>query len=190
MSKRCSAKNRTGKRCGAWPLTGSDLCALHSDPERAAELGSNRGRRVISQSGPELLHPAHRSLKSADDISELLEETINRVRQGLLDSRVANTIGFLAGIQLKALTEIVEPAESTRALVYSPIFDRMRADGLEPQPDRLCPASDGKVYDFYPQPTPEPETEALTALPALGEWTDEPTPSIPYKGGVIRIEVA
>jgi len=108
----------------------------------AAELGSSRGRRVISQRGPELLDPAHRSLKSADDISELLEERINRVGQGLLDRRVANTIGFLAGIQLKALAQKVEPPESTRALIYSPIFDRMRADGLEAQPHRLCPASD------------------------------------------------
>jgi hypothetical protein len=46
MSKRCSAKNRSGKRCGAWAMTGATKCALHADPERAAELGSKSGRRV------------------------------------------------------------------------------------------------------------------------------------------------
>lgn len=35
----------------------------------------------------------------------LLEETINRVRQGPFDLRAANTIGFLAGTLLKALDE-------------------------------------------------------------------------------------
>jgi hypothetical protein len=36
-------------------------------------------------------------------VSELLEETINRVRQGPFDLRTANAIGFLAGILLKAI---------------------------------------------------------------------------------------
>jgi hypothetical protein len=41
-------------------------------------------------------------------VSELLEETINRVRQGPFDLRAANSIGFLAGILLKALDQRVE----------------------------------------------------------------------------------
>ena len=45
----------------------------------------------------------HRSLKSVGQVSELLEETINRVRQGPFDLRTANAIGFLAGILLKAI---------------------------------------------------------------------------------------
>ena len=36
-------------------------------------------------------------------MSGLLEETINRVRQGPFDLRAANAIGFLAGILLKAI---------------------------------------------------------------------------------------
>jgi hypothetical protein len=44
-----------------------------------------------------------RSLKSVGQVSELLEETINRVRQGPFDLRAANAIGFLAGILLKAM---------------------------------------------------------------------------------------
>jgi hypothetical protein len=42
------------------------------------------------------------------DVGELLEETINRVRQGPFDLRAANAIGFLAGVLLKALDQRIE----------------------------------------------------------------------------------
>jgi hypothetical protein len=45
----------------------------------------------------------HRPLKTIGAVSLLLEETINRVRKGPFDLRAANSIGFLAGILLKAL---------------------------------------------------------------------------------------
>jgi hypothetical protein len=41
---------------------------------------------------------SHRSLKSINEVTGLLEETINRVRQGPFDLRAANVIGFLAGV--------------------------------------------------------------------------------------------
>ena len=44
-------------------------------------------------------------LKSIGDVSAVLEETINRVRQGPFDLRAANAIGFLAGILLKAIEQ-------------------------------------------------------------------------------------
>ena len=46
MSKRCSAKNKSGNRCGAWSAAGRDKCALHLDPERPAEIGSKHGREL------------------------------------------------------------------------------------------------------------------------------------------------
>ena len=45
MSQRCSARNRSGKQCGAWAVTGGAKCALHLDPELAAKMGSKHGRR-------------------------------------------------------------------------------------------------------------------------------------------------
>jgi hypothetical protein len=114
MSQRCSAKNRNGKRCGAWAVRGGTQCALHSDPERAAEMGSKHGRKVTLLSRPDSLNLSHRPLKSAEEVCELLEETINRVRQGSLDLRGANTIGFLSGVQLKALAQRIEaPNQNT-----------------------------------------------------------------------------
>jgi hypothetical protein len=43
-----------------------------------------------------------------EEVGELLEETINRVRQGPFDLRAANAIGFLAGVLLKALDQRIE----------------------------------------------------------------------------------
>ena len=45
------------------------------------------------------------SIKTNKDIVDLMEDVINRVRQGTLDIRVANTIGYLAGVSQKAIKE-------------------------------------------------------------------------------------
>lgn len=68
MSKRCSAKNRNGKRCGAWAVTGATKCALHANPERAAELGSKHGRRVTFRPQPNALDLPHKPLKSIEEV--------------------------------------------------------------------------------------------------------------------------
>jgi hypothetical protein len=108
MSQQCSAKNRNGKRCGAWAVTGGDKCALHLDPGRAAKMGSKHGRRNTFSPARDASGLAHRPLKSIGDVSALLEETINRVRQGPFDLRAANAIGFLASTLLKALDQRLE----------------------------------------------------------------------------------
>src|SRR5271155_3915370 len=107
MSKRCSVKNRRGNRCGAWAVTGKNKCALHLDPALAAKIGS----RHRHSKHPSTLDPtdfSHRPLKSMGDVGELLEETINRVRQSPFDLRAANSIGFLPGVLLKALDHRIE----------------------------------------------------------------------------------
>jgi hypothetical protein len=58
------------------------------------------------------------------EVSELLEETINRVRQGPFDLRAANAIGFLAGILLKALDHRVEE----RLAHLEAVFGRARTE--------------------------------------------------------------
>jgi hypothetical protein len=108
MSKRCSAKNKSGNRCGAWSAAGRDKCALHLDPERAAEIGSKHGRRATFPHLSNASDLPHRPLQNMAEVGELLEETINRVRQGPFDLRAANAIGYLAGILLKALDQRIE----------------------------------------------------------------------------------
>jgi hypothetical protein len=182
MSKRCSAKNRSGKRCGAWAVTGATKCALHADPERAAELGSKHGRRVKVRSRPDVLNLPPKPLKSIGEICELLEETINRVRQCPFDLRTANSIGFLSGIQLKALAQRVESPETTNSKaspgIYMSLFQRLGSAAPEQE-----------VRDLFPQP---PQTDAdivSSPLPAPGESIDDPTTPPNNHTGIITVEV-
>jgi hypothetical protein len=103
----CKARTKAGGACQAPALEGG-LCFCHAHPERLAELGRQGGqknRRMKVDACGEL---PHRPLKTIGDVSDLLEETINRVRQGPFDLRAANSIGFLAGTLLKALDQRLE----------------------------------------------------------------------------------
>lgn len=42
-------------------------------------------------------------LSSAPDVVALLGETINQVRRGDVDPKVANTVGYLSGVLIRAL---------------------------------------------------------------------------------------
>ena len=182
MSKRCSAQNKNGKPCGAWAVTGTTECACTPIPGERAQLGARHRSGMKALSVSEMPVLPHRSLKSAGEVCEMLEETINSVRQGVLDIRTANTIGFLSGLQLKALSQKAESAETTdrgqSASVYRSIFNR---PGFTP-PDQ-------KVYELYPQ---SPERDEGTA-PELAASTDAridnwPTPP-DDQDQVITIEV-
>ena len=181
MSKLCSAKNRSGKRCGAWAMTGATKCALHADPERAAELGSKRGRRVKFRPRPDALDLPPRPLKSIEEVCELLEETINLVRRGSLDVRAANSIGVLAGIHLKALAQRVEARETDSEAsggIYMSLFQRLGSA-----------APQQKVFELFPQPQQQDQTIEPVPLPAPGESIDDPpTPPNPHPR-VITVEV-
>ena len=99
--ERCKAKTNSGSQCRA-PAVEAGLCFCHAHPEKLAELGRQGGlkNRRWKVGNGEL---EHRPLKSVGQVSELLEETINRVRQGPFDLRAANAIGFLASILLRAM---------------------------------------------------------------------------------------
>jgi hypothetical protein len=181
MSKRCSAKNRSGKRCGAWAVTGATKCALHADPERAAELGSKRGRRVKFRPRPDALDLPPRPLKSTEEVCELLEETINLVRRDSLDVRAANSIGVLAGVHLKALAQRVEARETDSEAsggIYMSLFQRLGSA-----------APQQKVFELFPQLQQPDQTSEPVPLHAAGEFIDDtPTRPNPHPR-VITIEV-
>lgn len=104
LAGQCSHLKSDGSRCKANVRLGSSYCFFH-DPESAEERqtaqikgGKERSRRVAVLPAD----TADRQLTNPADVSVLLAETINHVRRGQLDPRVANTIGYLAGIFLKA----------------------------------------------------------------------------------------
>jgi hypothetical protein len=104
--QRCKARTKAGALCQA-PAMERGLCFFHEHPEKLAELGRQGGKKNghWKQADGDL---SQIRLTTIGDVSELLEETINRVRQGPFDLRAANAIGFLAGILLKALDQRLE----------------------------------------------------------------------------------
>ena len=102
----CKARTKAGYPCQAPAIEGG-LCFCHAHPERLAELGRKGGQKNRRRSLDECSIP-NRPLKRLRDVGELLEETINRVRQCPFDLRAANAIGFLAGVLLKALDSRIE----------------------------------------------------------------------------------
>src|ERR1700722_2151241 len=93
------------------PRSGGGFVLL-SRSKKLAEFGrqggqKNRHWKIETESLP------YRSVRNIDELCELLEETINRVRQGPFDLRAANTIGLLAVTCMKALAQRDQSTEST-----------------------------------------------------------------------------
>ena len=61
-------------------------------------------------------------LDDTRDVVRLLADTINHVRRGEIDPRVANSVGYLAGILIKALErgEIEARLEALEAAIREP----------------------------------------------------------------------
>src|SRR3989442_4304375 len=106
MEQRHYHKNN-GEKCGADPQSGTKVCVFH-DPAKAADGhrarragGTTRSRTVtvLPQETPD------NPLRNTHEVVTLLSESINHVRRGQLDPRVANALGYLSGILLKALEQ-------------------------------------------------------------------------------------
>lgn len=101
MSQQCSAKNRNGKRCGAWAVAQGSKCALHLDPERASKLGSKSKRRTAlppSQSPVPIEMP-----RTAADVRNALANTMVQVHARTMDAKTANTLAYVATSLLHAI---------------------------------------------------------------------------------------
>lgn len=102
MKKFCKANKSDGSKCEVAALTDSEFCFFH-DPSRAADrkaaqsFGGHGNRMKTLDPGV----PDVKIQNSADTIA-LLSETINQVRKGLIDPRVANAVGYLANIAMRA----------------------------------------------------------------------------------------
>jgi hypothetical protein len=102
-NRTCAKVKADGNRCGARALNGAEFCFFH-DPasvqERAAasRRGGEKNRaRVLPSDTSDF------PLSGAGDAAALLGRTVNQVLRGELDPRVANTVGYLIGLQIRAL---------------------------------------------------------------------------------------
>jgi hypothetical protein len=107
MAKKCQFRKKNGHRCDADAQLGKTICVFH-DPERTTD-----GRRARRAGGLNRTRPAatlppetpDHALGTTQDVANLLGDSINRLRRGELDPRVANAIGYLATVLLRALEQ-------------------------------------------------------------------------------------
>ena len=97
----CKFIKKDGSPCKAHAIKDSDFCFFHTNAENAktaGQMGGKQGRHKV-------LFESNLSLKSTEEVTQLLEKTINEVRRGDLDKSIANCVGYLSGVLLKCLEQ-------------------------------------------------------------------------------------
>jgi len=107
MAKTCEFRKKNGERCGADAQAGKSLCVFH-DPAKASE--GRRARRAggITRSRAAAVLPfgtPDHPLGNTKEVSAFLADSINQLRRGQLDPRVANGMGYLTNVLLRALEQ-------------------------------------------------------------------------------------
>ena len=102
-SARCSHARADGRPCGGFAVGGSRFCFAH-DPDRAT--ARDEARRRGGRAGRVTTLPESSvRVRSLGDVLSLVEESINDVRAGRVDVRVANAVGYLANIAIRAIEQ-------------------------------------------------------------------------------------
>ena len=102
-AERCTFVHPSGRRCGGYPIAGSAFCFAH-DPAQAAKRDD--ARRRGGQAGRGATVPdSDVPIRSLGDVLTLVELTINDVRAGRVDVRVANAVGVLANVAARVLQQ-------------------------------------------------------------------------------------
>jgi len=100
--RNCQSTTVDGRKCKSPPQIGIEYCFFHnptnsSERQVASSKGGKRGKiSTLTRQTPD------QEVKSAQDVVNLLSESVNQVRRGEIDPRIANAIGYLSGIILKA----------------------------------------------------------------------------------------
>lgn len=109
---KCKATRKDGSPCRGEAMAGGDYCAFHA-PEKADDFQSGRvkggetGKRATL--APSSLKPWRGNAGDVDvmqsvapaELVNLLCHTIDDVRTGAIDPKVANSVGYLAGVIVK-----------------------------------------------------------------------------------------
>jgi hypothetical protein len=115
----CKARKTDGSKCQAVALPGSRYCFFH-DPAKAEKrreaqsLGGRHNRiMTLDTDVPDV------KIEDCQGTIPLLSETINQVRKGEIDPRIANTVGYLANVIIKAVeqSEMEKRLEKIEAIV-------------------------------------------------------------------------
>ena len=102
MAKACGFRKKNGQPCDADAQSGKDVCVFH-DPRKAVD--GRRARQAGGRNRPRSLAvlPADTPDHPLDprDVTKLLAQSINQLRRGRLDPKVANAIGYQASVLLR-----------------------------------------------------------------------------------------
>jgi len=107
MADKCNFRKKNGSHCGANAQPSNGLCVFH-DPAKASEgrrarraggIARSRLAPVLPSDTPD--HP----LGNTKEVSAFLSDSINQLRRGQLDPRVATGLGYLTNILLRALEQ-------------------------------------------------------------------------------------
>src|SRR5271167_906815 len=112
----CRKKKQSGTRCRGRALTGEKYCLIHSEPSKAAELGSKGGRRRTVYSPDGLRDfPAP---KTPAELMDLMAQSMADVRMGRMDPRIGTALAYMMVAYLKAM----EVSEEKKPAVYPNIY--------------------------------------------------------------------
>jgi len=117
-NKKCKHTLDDGTPCGAWALKEKEFCFSHDPDSRERKLEAVRkgglAREIVIETPLERV-----SVSTPKDIVTLLARTIHEVRDGTLDPRIANTIGYLTGHLIRAfeVAELDGKMEEVRAVL-------------------------------------------------------------------------
>lgn len=100
--KTCTGTKGDGAACQAAALPGSQFCFFHSpkhaDARREAQSRGGLANKMatLPADAPDV------KVEDGADVVKLLGQTINQVRRGEIDPRVANAVGYLSNLILAA----------------------------------------------------------------------------------------
>jgi hypothetical protein len=98
----CKHQKENKEQCNSQALTDDQFCFWHSEKitneakKEARQNGGRANKLLVYEQLPPI--PVNRP----GDVVYLLEEVINKVREGKMDIKVANCLGFLSSHLLKA----------------------------------------------------------------------------------------
>jgi len=101
-AKKCNHVLETGERCGSYSQAGKDLCFMHDPDNKEAHLDACRRGGSVKPTAIKGDLKRVTDIETPHDVIRLLSATIEEVRAGKIDPKVANTIGYLSSHLLKA----------------------------------------------------------------------------------------
>ena len=107
MANKCRFRKKNGSKCDADAQTEKEVCVFH-DPEQSATVRRARRAGGIKRSRPASVLPANTpdvALNNSSNVSALITDSINQLRRGQLDPRVANGVGYLASVLLRSMEQ-------------------------------------------------------------------------------------